>query len=55
MRVEFCMKFLDIEFSDLKFLPSLWAFYKMLFMHKLEFSSLIDCFVRFSKTVGGMV
>ncbi len=28
-------------------------FYKMLFMNKLECSSLIDCFVWISETIGG--
>ncbi len=36
----------------LRFLPSFLPFYKMLFMNKLEFTSLIDCFVWISVTIG---
>ncbi len=38
------------DFSDLNFLPSFLSFYKMLFMNKLEFSSLIDFLVSILKT-----
>jgi hypothetical protein len=40
-----------INFSDLRFLPLILPFYKMLFMNKLEFSSLTDCLVWISKTM----
>ncbi len=35
----------NLEISDLKFLPSVLPFYKMLFMNKLVFSSYVDCCV----------
>ncbi len=46
--LEIILKFLRLEVSTvLLFLP----FYKMLFMNKLEFTSLVDCFVRISETI----
>ncbi len=35
----------------MRFLKTL-SFYKMLFMNKLEFSSLTDCFIKISETIG---
>jgi hypothetical protein len=36
----------------MRILPSFSTFYKMLFMNKLEFSSLIDCLVWISESIG---
>ncbi len=42
------VKFLGIIW---RFLPSFLPFYKMQFMNKLKFSSLIDCLLRISETI----
>ncbi len=48
------LRFLGIILRILKLEVSTLVlhFYKMLFMNKLEFSSLIDCFVWISETIG---
>ncbi len=53
------MEFMKVQFHfiifQLRFLPSFLPFYKMLFINKLEFSSVIDCFVLVSEKRDGSV
>ncbi len=48
------LRFLGIIFRFLRLEAStfVFPFYKMLFKYKVEFSSLVDCFVWISKSIG---